>query len=81
VPRLARGELAALRKRKKALRLKIIVLFGKPTTLVANGRLRNQRATRGPRQQSVGHTGLSDVHRTVSGEPTGPEVQRSTALD
>jgi hypothetical protein len=31
-------------------------LSGEPTVLAANGRLRNQRATRGPRQRSVGHT-------------------------
>jgi hypothetical protein len=37
-----------------------------------NGRPRNPRATRGPRQQSAGGTGLS-------GAPTGPEVQRSSA--
>jgi hypothetical protein len=32
------------------------------------------------RQQSVGHTGLSDVHQTVSGAPTDPEDQRSAIL-
>jgi hypothetical protein len=31
-------------------------LSGEPTALAANGRLRNQRVTRGPRQRSVGHT-------------------------
>jgi hypothetical protein len=51
-----------------------IGLSGEPTTLMANSRLHNQRATRGPRQRSVGHTGLS-------GAPTGPEAQRSTAPD
>jgi hypothetical protein len=45
----------------------------------ANGRPRDQRVTRGPRQRSVRHTGLSDVHRTVSGAPTCPEAQRSAA--
>jgi hypothetical protein len=45
----------------------------------ANGRPRNPRATRGPQQRSVGHTGLSGVHRTVSGAPTDPEDQRSDA--
>jgi hypothetical protein len=40
---------------------------------------RNPRATRGPQQQSVGHIGLSGVHRTVSGAPTDPEDQRSDA--
>jgi hypothetical protein len=44
---------------------------------VANGRPRNQRGTRGPHQRSDGHTGLSGVHRTVSGAPIGLEDQRS----
>jgi hypothetical protein len=44
-----------------------------------NGRPRNPRATRGPRQWSAGGTGLSGVHRTVSGAPTAPELQRSSA--
>jgi hypothetical protein len=38
-------------------------LSGEPTTLAANGRLRNQRATCGPRQQSVGHTGQCPVRQ------------------
>jgi hypothetical protein len=46
-----------------------------------NGRPRNPRATRGPRQRSAGGTGLSGVHRTVSGAPTAPEMQRSSALE
>jgi hypothetical protein len=56
-------------------------LSGDPTALAANGQLCNHRATRGPRQRSVGHTGLSGVHRTVSSAPTGPEDQRSAAPD
>jgi hypothetical protein len=52
-------------------------LFGEPTA--ANGRPRDPRATRGPQQRSVVHTGLSDVHRTVSGASTDPEDQRSDA--
>jgi hypothetical protein len=32
-------------------------------------------------QRSVGHTGLSGVHRTVSGAPTDPMDQRSDAPD
>jgi hypothetical protein len=40
---------------------------------------RNQRATRGQSQQSLGRTGLSDMHRTVSGVPSGPRVQRSAS--
>jgi hypothetical protein len=54
-------------------------LSGESTAPAANGHSRNQRATRGPRQRSVGHTRLSGVHRTVSGAPTGPEAQRSVA--
>jgi hypothetical protein len=37
--------------------------------------------TRGPQQRSVGHTGLSSVHRTVSGAPTAPEDQWSDASE
>jgi hypothetical protein len=51
-------------------------LSSEPTALAANGRPHNQRATCGPRQRSVGLTGLSGVHRTVSGAPTGPLAQR-----
>jgi hypothetical protein len=47
----------------------------------ANGRSHDQRVTRGPCQRSVGHTGLSGVHLTVSGAPTDPEDQRSDAPD
>jgi hypothetical protein len=54
-------------------------LFGEPTVACANGRQRNPRVTHGPQQRSVGHTGLSGVHRTVSGAPTDPEDQRSDA--
>jgi hypothetical protein len=32
-----------------------------------------------PSQRSEGGTGLSGVHRTVSGAPTAPNLQRSTA--
>jgi hypothetical protein len=52
---------------------------GEPTVASTNGRPRNPRATRGPQQRSVGHTGLSGVHRTVSDAPTDPEDQRSDA--
>jgi hypothetical protein len=47
-------------------------LSGESTAPAANGRPRDQRATRGPRQWSVGHTRLSSA-------PTGPEAQRSNA--
>jgi hypothetical protein len=43
-------------------------------TPAANGRPRDQRATRGPRQRSVGYTGLS-------GAPTDPEDQQLVAPD
>jgi hypothetical protein len=56
-------------------------LFGEPTAPAANGRPRDQRATCGPCQRSVGHTGMSGVHRTVSGAPTDPEDQPSDAPD
>jgi hypothetical protein len=32
-------------------------------------------------QRLAGGTGLSSVHRTVSGAPTGPELQRSSVPD
>jgi hypothetical protein len=76
--RLAGGELAILRKTQR--RTTIIHrtvwwctgLSGEPTVASANGRPRDLRATRGPQQRSVGHTGLS-------GAPTDPEDQRSDA--
>jgi hypothetical protein len=79
VPRLARRRTHRSREKAKAPRLKIIELSGEPTTPAANGRQRNQGTTRGPHQRLVGHTGLSDVHRIVSGAPTGPKVQQSVA--
>jgi hypothetical protein len=45
----------------------------------ANGRPRDLRATRGPQQRSVGHIGLSGVHRTLSSAPIDPEDQQSDA--
>jgi hypothetical protein len=85
--RLAGGEPAALGKTQR--RMAIIHrtvrwctgLSGEPMIASANGRPRDLRGTRGPRQRSVGHTGLSGVHRTVSGAPTDPENQRSDAPD
>jgi hypothetical protein len=50
------------------------VLSGESTAPAANDRPRNQRATRGPHQRSVGHTGLSGV-------PTALEDQRSAVPD
>jgi hypothetical protein len=40
-------------------------LSGEPKAFAANGQLRNQRATRGPRQRSVGHTGQCPVRQPV----------------
>jgi hypothetical protein len=85
--RLAGGEPAALGKTQR--RTTIIHrtvrwctgLSGEPTVANANGRLCNPRATRGQQQRSVGHTGLSGVHQTVSGVATDPEDQRSDALN
>jgi hypothetical protein len=74
VPKLARRRTRRSREKAKAPRLKITGLSGESTAPAANGRQRNQRATRGPRQRSVGHTGLS-------GAPTEPKVQRSGAPD
>jgi hypothetical protein len=54
-------------------------LSGESTVVCANGRPRNPRATRGPQQRSVGRTGLSGVHRTVSGAPTDPKDHQSDA--
>jgi hypothetical protein len=34
-----------------------------------------------PSQRSDGHTGLFGVHRTVSGAPTDPKIQRSASLE
>jgi hypothetical protein len=92
--RLASGEQATLRKNRR--RTAIIHrtvrwctgLSGEANGRQRNGRPRNPRATRGPRQRSAGGTGLSGGHRTVSGghrtvsgAPSGPEMQRSSALE
>jgi hypothetical protein len=78
--RIDAGELAALEKTPRRMtKIHRTVrwctgLSGEPTVACANGRLRNPRATRGPQQQSLGHTGLS-------GAPTDSEDQRSDAPD
>jgi hypothetical protein len=69
------------REMKKATWLKFTGLSCEPTAPAANGRPRDQRATRGQLQRSAGCTGLSGVHRTVSGAPTSPEEQRSDVPD
>jgi hypothetical protein len=69
----------------RALRLKFTGLSGVHRTVRwansarANGRQCDQRVTRGPSQQSPGHTGLFGVHQTVSGVPRGPRAQRSAS--
>jgi hypothetical protein len=80
VPRLARRWTRRSREKATTPWLKFTGLSGVHRTVrwakaaCTNGRQRNQRATRGPRQQSVGHTRLS-------GAPTEPKVQRSGAPD
>ena len=76
--RLAGGELAALGKTQRHTTIIhrtvrwCTGLSGEPMVASANGRPRDLRATRGPQQRSVGHTGLSGVHWTLSGAPTDP---------
>jgi hypothetical protein len=54
-------------------------LSGEPTVDRANGRPRDPRETRGRANGRKGGTGLSGVHRTVSGAPTAPKRQRSAS--
>jgi hypothetical protein len=60
-------------------------LSGEPTVGLAKCRLRNPRATRGRANSQKGApdcpvcTGLSGVHRTVSGAPTALKLQRSAS--
>jgi hypothetical protein len=76
--RLADGEPAALGKMQRCTTIIhwtvrwCTGLSGEPTVASANGRPRNPRATCGPQQRSVGHTGLS-------GAPTDPKNQRLDA--
>jgi hypothetical protein len=56
-------------------------LSGEPTVGQANGRPRDPRETRGRANGRKGGTGLSGVHRTVSGAPTAPRLQRSASLN
>jgi hypothetical protein len=58
-------------------------MSGEPTVASTNGRSRNLRATRGSSNGRGGRggTGLSDVHQTVSGAPTGSKLQWSDAPD
>jgi hypothetical protein len=63
VLRLALATNSSFENSPRALRLKFTGLSDEPTAPTANGRQRDQRATRGPSQQSLGRTGLSGVHR------------------
>jgi hypothetical protein len=54
-------------------------LSGEPTVGRANGRPRDPRETRGQANGRKGGTGLSGVHRTVSGAPTTTKRQRSAS--
>jgi hypothetical protein len=84
-PRLALANwlLSGLRRRRTAINHRTVRwctrLSGEPTVGRANGRPRNPRATRGKCQRSEGGTGLSGVHRTVSGAPTALNLQRSAS--
>jgi hypothetical protein len=89
-PRLVNGESAALEKRKGDVAIIhrtvrwCTRLSGESTAPATNGHLRDQRATRGPRQRSVGHTGLSGVHQPVPRtngrlRPERKEIEHRTA--
>jgi hypothetical protein len=75
---VVRGEVVALGKRISGVRPPDCLVVHR-TVRWANGRPRNPWVTRGPRQRSTGGTGLSGVHRTVSGAPTATNLQRSAA--
>jgi hypothetical protein len=86
---LANWLLSGFRRRHMAINHRTVRwctgLSGEPTVGRANSRPRNPRATRGKCQRSDGApdcpvcTGLSGVHRTVSGAPTAPRLQRSAS--
>jgi hypothetical protein len=85
------GKLAALgfRRRRTTINHRTVRwrtgLSGEPTVGRANGQPRTPRATRGRANGQKGApdcpvcTGLSGVHRTVSGAPTALDLQRSAA--
>jgi hypothetical protein len=71
---------------RKATWLKFTGLSGgAPDCPVTNGRQRQRSAAKSAgdawQLQRSGGTGLSGMHRTVSGAPTGPELQRSYVPD
>jgi hypothetical protein len=79
------GELAALRKKRRRRGYNspdcpvCIGLSGEPNG--AHDQRSSARSTGDTWliQQLDGHTGLSGVHRTLSGAPTGPKTQRSAS--
>jgi hypothetical protein len=75
--------LSGLRRRCTAINHRTVRwstgLSGEPTVGRANGRPHNPRATRGRANGQKGCTGLSGVHRTVSGAPTALNLQRSAS--
>jgi hypothetical protein len=72
-------ELVALGNSPRASWIKFIGLSGEPTTPATSGRQRDQQATRGLSQRSLGRTELSGVHRTMSSVPSGPHARRSAS--
>jgi hypothetical protein len=88
-PALVKRPLSGLRRRRMAKIHRTVRwctgLSGEPTVGRANGRPHNPHATRGKSQWSEGApdcpvcTGLSGVHRTVSGAPTALKGQRSAS--
>jgi hypothetical protein len=72
-------ELVGLWNSPRAPRLKFTELSGEPTAPVTNDWQRAQRATRSLSQRSLGRTGLSGMHWTVSSAPRGPRTQRSAS--
>jgi hypothetical protein len=74
-------DLVALENSPRTPQLKFTRLSGEPMAPATNGRQRNQRATRGLGQRSLGRTGLYGAHRIVSGASRGPRAQRSALLE
>jgi hypothetical protein len=63
-----------------SVRLKITGLFdGAPDCPVSQRSAAQSARDAWPSQRSDGGTGLSGVHRIVSGAPTAPNLQRSAA--
>jgi hypothetical protein len=87
--RLSNWLLSGLRRRRTTINHRTVRwctgLSGEPIVGRANGRPRNPRATRGKANGQKGApdcpmcTGLSGVHRTLSGAPTALNLQRSAS--